>query len=66
MVDFFDHQALTKTVCELLDNPAERHRLGAAAREFVVENYDLKSVCLPRQLDWVDALFAMTSRPPVV
>jgi len=33
-----------------------RHALGQAARQKVVENYDLRSICLPRLLDWVDAV----------
>jgi glycosyltransferase involved in cell wall biosynthesis len=53
LTDFFDHQALAGRVCELLDDPEERRRLGLNARAFAVENYDLRSVCLPRQLAWV-------------
>jgi len=30
--------------------------IGADAREFAVRHYDLNSVCLPRQLEWVDDL----------
>lgn len=55
-VDFFDHQSLANSVCELLENPAERARLGDNAREFAVRNYDLRTVCLPAQLEWVDRL----------
>jgi hypothetical protein len=36
--------------------PEARQRLGANAREFAVRHYDLNSVCLPRQLKWVDDL----------
>jgi glycosyltransferase involved in cell wall biosynthesis len=53
LVNFFDVPALANEVCRLLDAPQERARLGAAAREFAVAHYDLKSVCLPRQLAWV-------------
>lgn len=56
LVDFFDAQALTQQVCELLDSPDERARLGKNAREFAVANYDLHTVCLPRQLEWVRQL----------
>ena len=56
LVDFFDIAGLADQVCELLDDPASRARLGANARAFARANYDLKAVCLPRQLDWVARL----------
>ncbi len=56
VVGFFDVAGLADEVCNLLDNPAERTRLGANARAFARENYDLKTVCLPRQLEWVRGL----------
>ncbi|MDD5175246.1 MAG: glycosyltransferase family 4 protein [Sterolibacterium sp.] len=58
LVDFFAPQALVDQVCELLDSPAERIRLGANAREFARKQYDLQSVCLPRQIAWVQSLAA--------
>ncbi len=56
MVSFFDPQALASEVCDLLVNTEERQRLGQNARRFAQENYDLQSVCLPRQLEWVNSL----------
>ena len=56
LVDFFDGPGLTDAVCALLDDPATRARLGANARAFAQANYDLKTVCLPRQLAWVESL----------
>ena len=56
LVDFFDSQALATEVCALLDQPDERARLGGHARVFARMNYDLGTVCLPRQLAWVQAL----------
>jgi glycosyltransferase involved in cell wall biosynthesis len=56
LVNFFDPQALAVEVCELLDNSAERARLGANAREFAKANYDLNTICLPKQLAWVRRL----------
>lgn len=55
LVDFFDVTGLTEAVCGLLSDPAKRARLGAAARDFARQHYDLKRVCLPRQIDWVRA-----------
>jgi len=56
LVSFFDHEALTHSVCELLDQPQERARLGANARAFAQQHYDLQTVCLPKQLAWVNGL----------
>ena len=62
LVNFFDVAALTDEVCSLLDDPAGRARLGANARAFAQSHYDLKTVCLPRQLEWVKSL-ATPSQP---
>ena len=56
LVNFFDINSLTHEICTLLDNPAERDRLGANARQFAQETYDLQTVCLPKQLAWVESL----------
>jgi glycosyltransferase involved in cell wall biosynthesis len=56
LVDFFDPAALAQQVIALCDDPAERARLGAQARAFAVENYDLETRCLPRQMAWVEEL----------
>jgi len=58
LVDFFDAPALANEVCRLLDQPEERQRLGENARRFAQANYDLKTICLPRQLAWVASLLA--------
>jgi glycosyltransferase involved in cell wall biosynthesis len=62
LVDFFDGSALVTEISALLDNPAERARLGANARAHVVENYDLQAACLPKQLEWVTELAALPPR----
>jgi len=56
LVSFFDPNALTQSVCELLSDQEQRGRLGANAREFAQANYDLQAVCLPKQLAWVEQL----------
>ena len=56
LVDFFDPAGISERVCNLLDNPAERARLGANARAFATSTYDLAAVCLPQQLKWIQAL----------
>lgn len=56
LVNFFDVISLANEVCALLDDPAARQRLGQKARAFAQANYDLKTVCLPRQVAWVEGL----------
>lgn len=56
LTGFLDRQALADEVCGLLDDAGARARLGANARAFARANYDLHTVCLPRQLAWVEAL----------
>ena len=56
LVDFFDHEGLAQAVDSLLNSPALRDKLSQNARRFAVENYDLKTVCLPKQLQWVETL----------
>lgn len=56
LVNFFDPSALAHEISRLLENPDERVRLSLAARIHAQQHYDLARVCLPRQLEWVDAL----------
>ena len=58
LVDFFDVPGLADAVCRLLESPEDRERLGRNARLFAQRSYDLKSVCLPRQIDWIRTLAA--------
>ena len=58
LVDFFDHQALAKEICQLLDNAKLRAKLGKNARAFAIKHYDLQTICLPNQLAWVNQLSA--------
>ena len=58
LVDFFDVPGLCDALCALLEDAPARDRLGQQARAFAKEHYDLQTVCLPRQLAWVNALAA--------
>ena len=53
LVDFFDHNALASEIANMLSNSNDRSRLSINARAFAEQNYDLISVCLPAQLEWV-------------
>ncbi len=54
--DFFDADALVEKANALLEDKERRARLGKAARAFVLKTYDLKTQCLPKQLEWVSGL----------
>jgi glycosyltransferase involved in cell wall biosynthesis len=56
LVDFFDAGSLAEEICTLLENPAQRQRLGTQARGFVQERYDLRTICLPGQITWIRQL----------
>ena len=56
LFDFFDPKALTQSVVKLLNNPSDRKRLGENARQFAQNNYDLQTICLPKQIEWVTSL----------
>jgi glycosyltransferase involved in cell wall biosynthesis len=56
LVNFFDHQALAKSVIQLLHYPEHAKIIGENARNFVKDHYDLKRICLPKQLEWIEHL----------
>lgn len=56
LVDFFDVSGLVENVSNLLAMPDERLRIGNNAREFAVKNFDLTSICMPKQLKWIENL----------
>jgi len=62
LVDFFSPEAIAARVDEAL---ADRHDdLRARARETVVRDYDLRSVCLPQQLSLISRLAgSLPARP---
>jgi glycosyltransferase involved in cell wall biosynthesis len=62
LVGFFDIDGLAGEVCALLGDADLRARLGARARAFARARYDLASVCLPRQLAWVEGLVGGAER----
>ena len=54
LTSFFDPDMLAKQVIALLKDPKKRKRLGKAARQFAIENYDLKTVTMPRLIQLID------------
>jgi glycosyltransferase involved in cell wall biosynthesis len=55
---FFDADALARRVIEALAEPAKYRDVRARARADVVERYDLRSRCLPRQIKLLEELMA--------
>lgn len=63
LVDFFDGDGLVEKCCALLEDAEMRRSFGQAARQHIVQNYDLRSQCLPRQMQWVDHLAGLEPQP---
>lgn len=53
LTDFFDHQRLAKRSADLLAFRQEHNEIRIAARETVLERYDLYGKCLPLLLDYI-------------
>jgi glycosyltransferase involved in cell wall biosynthesis len=58
LVPFFEPEKIAATTLAVLAAPAQHAHLAAAARALVVQRYDLRRVCLPRQLELVELLAA--------
>jgi glycosyltransferase involved in cell wall biosynthesis len=56
LVNFFKPEELASAVNTLLDDPALREKLGQAARKTTIDKYDLKTVCLPKALEFVEGI----------
>nr|WP_152826432.1 glycosyltransferase [Fertoeibacter niger] len=54
LVDFFDVPGWSAALIAALAEPARFLPLRTAARQTIVQNYDLRSTCLPRMLDFVE------------
>jgi glycosyltransferase involved in cell wall biosynthesis len=54
LVDFFNAEALAARVCDALERRADMVPLRRAARDTIVERYDLRTRCLPAQLGLID------------
>ncbi|AWJ93478.1 glycosyl transferase family 1 (plasmid) [Azospirillum baldaniorum] len=58
LVDFFDGTALADRIDEVFEHPDRMQTLRDRARRTAVENYDLRTVTLPRHLALIDDLIA--------
>jgi len=58
LVDFFDHQALAEKVAEAIGQRNSLTQVRAAARQTVVDQFDLRTRCLPQQVALLQELAA--------
>ncbi len=56
LVNFFNYKEISEAVCKVLGNPKNYATLGKNARKTIVENYDLKTICLPKQLEYIESV----------
>jgi glycosyltransferase involved in cell wall biosynthesis len=56
LVDFFDTKALSHAVIDVLANPARYAAMSEAARRTIVQSYDLRRVCLPKWMSFIDTV----------
>jgi glycosyltransferase involved in cell wall biosynthesis len=56
LVDFFDTKALSHAVVDVLANPARYAAICEAARRTIVQSYDLRRVCLPKWMSFIDTV----------
>lgn len=64
LVDFFSPAELAANVVAALERPGSFADLRKNARKKIVERYDLKRLCLPRQIELVDTIAAGRTPAP--
>jgi glycosyltransferase involved in cell wall biosynthesis len=50
LADFFDTDALAQQICSVLQDPAATAAIRRQARRYVVERFDVPTICLPAHL----------------
>jgi glycosyltransferase involved in cell wall biosynthesis len=65
LVDFFDREALADRISDMLVNREKQEPLRAAARQTVVERFDLAGKCLPAYLALLRRLIRRGRQSPV-
>ena len=56
LVDFFNTDQISERVIEVLEHPEAFTHVRENARRTIIENYDLKTICLPAQLKLLERL----------
>lgn len=55
LVNMFSYDEISNQVIGLLENEAKRIFLGTNARKYAIENFDRQSICLPKQVAWIES-----------
>jgi len=55
LVDFFDVKGWSAALIDVLANPGAHEKMRIAARRTVLDRYDLKTICLPQMVDFVES-----------
>jgi glycosyltransferase involved in cell wall biosynthesis len=55
LVDFFDVKAWSRALTKALARPEKFMDIRRAARQTILEGYDLKSICLPAMVEYVES-----------
>lgn len=56
LVDFFDTKEIAEIVNNVLENPSKYEKLRTAARNTIIEKYDLNKKCLPQQIKLINSM----------
>jgi glycosyltransferase involved in cell wall biosynthesis len=54
LCNFFDKNQLVRSVTQILEDQKLANTLGLKARETIIESYDLRTVSVPKQLEWIN------------
>ncbi len=55
LVDFFDVTGWSAALTDALANPGAHEKMRIAARRTVLDRYDLKTICLPQMVEFVES-----------
>ncbi|MDC0912308.1 glycosyltransferase [Paracoccaceae bacterium] len=58
LTNFFSPEKIAKEVIELLSDTKKANELGVSSRQFIEENYDLKTKCIPKQIKLLEKMHA--------
>jgi glycosyltransferase involved in cell wall biosynthesis len=64
LFDFFDQQQLVEKTVAALSYPDRYKETRIRARQFIQENYDIKTICLPKQAELIESV-AKTGKAPI-